>query len=202
MRKMYLLLFVTLLFVGCSQNKIENDLAVMNIKGSVVAVTDTIWNVEEMFGEVVKKGIDKLIKYEFNNQGNLIAVLEYGSPLRNIPSRPFMSNAIRRNHGAKLTRIAKKHLEHLFREEILNMGTYDDFGNYNPMTAARRSKRAVKAMLDEWASAMHDAIKHEVNNGAFAPLNPIYAKRRKKSKFLENSDDFVKQIGKWTTTER
>lgn len=79
MRKMYLLLFVTLLFVGCSQNKIENDLAVMNIKGSVVAVTDTIWNVEEMFGEVVKKGIDKLIKYEFNNQGNLIAVLEYGS---------------------------------------------------------------------------------------------------------------------------
>ena len=132
----------------------------------------------------------------------IAAVLEYGSPLRNIPSRPFMSNAIRRNHGAKLTRIAKKHLEHLFREEILNMGTYDDFGNYNPMTAARRSKRAVKAMLDEWASAMHAAIKHEVNNGAFAPLNPIYAKRIKKSKFLENSDDFVKQIGKWTTTER
>lgn len=132
----------------------------------------------------------------------IAAVLEYGSPLRNIPSRPFMSNAIKRNHGAKLTRIAKKHLEHLFREEILNMGTYDDFGNYNPMTAARRSKRAVKAMLDEWATAMHDAIKHEVNNGTFAPLNPIYAKRRKKSKFLENSDDFVKQIDKWTTTER
>lgn len=132
----------------------------------------------------------------------IAAVLEYGSPLRNIPSRPFMSNAIKRNHGAKLTRIAKKHLEHLFREEILNMSTYDDFGNYNPMTAARRSKRAVKAMLDEWASAMHAAIKHEANNGTFAPLNPIYAKRRKKSKFLENSDDFVKQIDKWTVTER
>lgn len=132
----------------------------------------------------------------------IAAVLEYGSPIRNIPSRPFMSRAIQRQHGARLTRITKKHLERLFREEILNMGTYDDFGNYNPMTAARRSKRAVKAMVDELATAMHNSIKHEVQSGTFAPLSPEYAKRRKKSKFLENSDDFVKMIDKWTVTER
>lgn len=126
----------------------------------------------------------------------IAAVLEYGSPLRNIPSRPFMSNAIRKQYGAQLTNITKKHLAHLFRQEIQDLWTYS---NMNP---AIHSKRAVKAMADELATAMYDNIKKEIDNGTFEPLAGWYARRRKKEKFLDKSDDFIKLIKAWTVTEK
>lgn len=79
MKKVYLLALVALFTISCSQHKTTTDLNRMNIKGNVSFVTDTIWNTEELFGEVVKTGVKNLIKYEINDQGNITNKVEYGS---------------------------------------------------------------------------------------------------------------------------
>lgn len=126
----------------------------------------------------------------------IAAVLNYGSPHINVPDRPFMENAIKGNYSGQLTRITKKHVAHLFRQEIQDLWTYSD------MRPARRSKRASKAMADELAAYMYHAIMREIKTGDFKPLAEWYKKARKKEKFLDKSDDFIKLIKAWTMTEK
>ena len=79
MKKIYLFVLAALFFVSCSQNKLSNSLKSMGINGNVTNITDTVWEVKEKFGEPIKIRIDKLIKYEINDKGNITSITKYGA---------------------------------------------------------------------------------------------------------------------------
>lgn len=134
----------------------------------------------------------KLYKDSGLTTAQLAAVLNYGSPHNNLPARPFMENAITHYNKTRINRIIKKHLQTLFRDELESMKyEYETFSYaQNP----RYQKRAVKALMQELAEALHKNILNSIKLGKYEPLSPEYAKLTGKTKFLENSGDFVSQI--------
>lgn len=67
---------VMLSLLSCSK---ENGLSANFIKGNATSFTDTIWNVSEKFGDVVKDDIDKVVKMDFDENGNIINITTYNS---------------------------------------------------------------------------------------------------------------------------
>lgn len=125
----------------------------------------------------------------------IAAVLDYGSPSRNIPARPFMENAITRDGKRRLNKIYRKHLSALFRDELESIKyEYADFSRgQNP----RYAKRAVKAMMQELAETLYNNIFQSISTSNFEKLSEIYQKRTGKTKFLDGSTEFVEQISAW-----
>ena len=84
--KIKYILLIAILFVGCSHSKtkigtdnVDNYLSDKYIKGSVVCYTDTVWEVEDVFGELVRTGIHSLSKNEINELGNITKKTSYKS---------------------------------------------------------------------------------------------------------------------------
>ena len=84
-KNLYLTLTLFLLFISysCSNNSnegnIKNDLEGFLIKSKAKSMTDTIWNVSEKFGELIRDDIEKIIKVNFNDDGNIIDITTYNS---------------------------------------------------------------------------------------------------------------------------
>lgn len=84
MKKIWLILLLCVLAVSCSQTKndsvtVKNHLSMVHIKGFPTCYTDTVWQVEDIFGEPVKTGIKYLTKYELNKLGNYTKTTSYKS---------------------------------------------------------------------------------------------------------------------------
>lgn len=67
---------VMLSLLSCSK---KNGLSAHFIKGDATSFTDTIWGVSEKFGEVVKDDINKVVKVDFDDNGNVIGITTYNS---------------------------------------------------------------------------------------------------------------------------
>lgn len=126
----------------------------------------------------------------------IAAILNYGSPVTNLPPRPFMSRSIETQYSGHLTRVVQRHLAYLYRQEIQDI--VKDFG----IQKARRSKRASKAMADELSKYMFNAIHSEIRKANFSPLSPSYALARGKTHFLDKSDRFISLIQAWTLEDK
>lgn len=61
---------------SCSK---ENGLSANFIKGDATSFTDTIWHVSEKFGEVVKDGVNVVVKVDLNDNGNITDITRYNS---------------------------------------------------------------------------------------------------------------------------
>lgn len=84
MKNSCLILFVSIIFFSCSQVttdkiKVKNDLSAKYIKCFAICFTDTVWQVEDIFGEYVKTSIKSLTKYELNELGNFKQITYYKS---------------------------------------------------------------------------------------------------------------------------
>lgn len=101
MKKSYLILFVSILFLSCSQattdrTNVKNDLSAKYIKSFATCFTDTVWQVEDVFGEYVKTGIKSLTKYELNEFGNFKKITYYKSDgkLANIDNYEYIDGKV------------------------------------------------------------------------------------------------------------
>ena len=74
---LFVLSIVTLFLSSCGKK--ENGLTAHYIKGDAASVTDTIWNVSEKFGEVVKDEINYVVKANFDDNGNITDYTVYDS---------------------------------------------------------------------------------------------------------------------------
>lgn len=64
-------------FLSCSKK--ENALTANHINGEATSFTDTIWRVSEKFGEVVKDDIEKVVKVNLDENGNVVDYTSYDS---------------------------------------------------------------------------------------------------------------------------
>jgi len=71
----FLLFVVIVTLTSCRNNK--NGLEANNIKGDVISFTDSVWFVNEKFGEVHKEFLENYTKVEFNEDGNITNITEY-----------------------------------------------------------------------------------------------------------------------------
>ena len=62
-----------------SCEKKVNGLTANCVKGDATSITDTIWDVSEKFGEVVKDSINQVVKTNFDDNGNVIDYTVYDS---------------------------------------------------------------------------------------------------------------------------
>ena len=74
---LFVLSMVILSLLSCEKK--ENGLTANYVKGDATSITDTIWNVSEKFGEVVKDDINQVVKTNFNDNGNVIDYTVYDS---------------------------------------------------------------------------------------------------------------------------
>lgn len=73
----FFMVLAHLCLMSCS--KTENGLTANFIKGDAVSFTDTIWDVSEKFGEVVKDGISQVVKVNLDENGNITDFTYYDS---------------------------------------------------------------------------------------------------------------------------
>ena len=52
MKKIYLIALAALFIAGCSQNKSNSN---TKVDSSIACITDTLWEAEDLFGEIVNK---------------------------------------------------------------------------------------------------------------------------------------------------
>lgn len=74
---LFVLSIVILSLSSCGKK--ENGLTAYHIKGNATSITDTIWDVSEKFGEVVKDNIRQVTKINFDDNGNVIDYTTYDS---------------------------------------------------------------------------------------------------------------------------
>ena len=66
-----IVLSMVILSLSSCEKKV-NGLTANCVKGDATSITDTIWNVSEKFGEVVKDDISQVVKTNFDDNGNVI----------------------------------------------------------------------------------------------------------------------------------
>lgn len=75
------LVLITLVFLlfSCNNENIKNDIFLDGINGDVSLIIETVYSVKEKFGEIQKENISRVYSYRYNNNGNLIELIEYNS---------------------------------------------------------------------------------------------------------------------------
>ena len=73
----FVLSMVILSLMSCEKK--VNGLTARFVKGDATSITDTIWNVSEKFGEVVKEDINQVVKTNFDDNGNVLDYTVYDS---------------------------------------------------------------------------------------------------------------------------
>lgn len=133
-------------------------------------------------------------QHEYKKSGltsaQLAAILNYGSPITGLPSRPFMERAMTGEKRSKINKIIKEHLEKLFREELVNIKPEYATAGSNP----RYQKRAVKKMLEELSNVLKQNILDSIERGRYEKLSDSYRHATGRNKFLENPGDFESEI--------
>lgn len=167
------------------------DLKVMKLTRAVNMV------VQQATSQAACAGFDNTSKYKDSDltTAEIAAVLNYGSPITGLPARPFMELAITHDGKRRINKVLRKHLNILFREEVLNIGKYEDMG------PARYSKRRVNAMMNELAQTLYNNILTGIDKARTIPLSDTYKNYTGKEYFLDGSDEFIAQITAWIVQE-
>ena len=78
--KYNILIVLSMIILSLSScEKKVNGLTANCVKGDATSITDTIWDVSEKFGEVVKDDINQVVKTNFDDNGNVIDYTVYDS---------------------------------------------------------------------------------------------------------------------------
>lgn len=81
MKKNYVIIVVGIGLLACflSCSKKDNALTAAHINGEATSFTDTVWSVSEKFGEVVKVDIKEIIKFNLDENGQVVDYTTYNS---------------------------------------------------------------------------------------------------------------------------
>jgi len=67
-----ILVVILVLFIGCNENKAQNDLSELNIKGKVSSIKEFRYDTKEKFGEIIKSEVWSTEITTFNSFGNIV----------------------------------------------------------------------------------------------------------------------------------
>lgn len=167
------------------------DLKIENLTRSVKAVAQQLSERTACAGFIANGDY----KYSDLNVAQLAAVLHYGAIRTNrdgtinyLPPRRFMDKAIRGKYEKAIKNILYKGMHELFND---NSWVVEDYNS------ARNVQRFINPILREVSQQMAENIKEAMRNETYAPLDPGYAHAWGKSKFLDNSEDFINSVQSW-----
>ncbi len=133
--KKYFILITSLLYLGCSIGKIENDLAIENLKGKVKAVIDTSFfyysSAENLLDSVatINASYEKNGIIKYNDLGNRLETdyFKQESNFNKIVDYDSVGNYVDQNYFAKKIKHTFKYDDEM---NLVEVGFYDFKGTY------------------------------------------------------------------------